>query len=1105
MEGVAMKKLLICLLFVFAASAWGQGAPPVPPPTLTDSGTFNDSEGFGVAAGKEGFGNLKVKGFIEGSNTTITKSGDSALIITTGAGGTTAYDDISDPDASGSIAFAAYTGTYTSATDEWGGLIISHTLNANIGATNLLTLAYAADGDGQGMFFKCTDNEGDTKFTIGANGNLITWGSITATGAISATGTISSADGFDAVGAVDLDYGSADVTDHTFVTNGTGTAEIVFPSGAIDGTEILDQTIKGDDVDSTGENFVFDGAYHVTSATSDSAYITIETLEDTAALRLLLAGGEMSGNITMSGAETVDGKDVSTLTDLGQTIEYTEFTATTSANWQTLVSDETGTGAWVFGTTPTLTTGVDINLAATDNVTIDARTNNRTVTVGALRLNHTPQGSTPGTRAIYVDVDANSVPSTQGIHIHYEATALAAGETGIGIDVEGLTSSSTGGDIQALKVSRSGTGSAEVHAIHVSAGVHVIDQLSGVFTSPTQAWGRDTSLTAWANLTSPDAVGSSAIDSTLFAEVDDYLYIGNTVPFNEIDFVFNTFAGNPGINPTCEFSIAGPAWTAFTPIDNTDGMRQDGGIEWAVADLTSWASVTVNSVASYYIRILRNQGGAATDPIEDRIRISVTTEYQWNNDGDLNINSLTTPLVIGGTETTSDLTLKTTSGVGTSGADMHILVGNNGATEAMTILNNGKVGVGINSPSSALHIKANTPATIGSHPAGQLIIQDPDNNVNGLAVITGYESDGAGNPDQQLWYLGSQTNSDEHVIFLNRRNANLILGTNDTPRMTIDGTGDIAVTGTVDGVDIAALNTDVAGDSATWNATSDALGTAITSTKITNGTIEPIDLNQSSKFKYGAIPYLGDSTVADSAFVTKKYVDDAAGGLTNQAVKGDHVDSTGENFVFDGAYHVTSATEDSAYITIETLEDTAALRGLKAGETWTGVHDYGGATSFELPNSANEEADAAGEVFYDTDDGGFVVYDTVFDADAFMPIRISKEATIFAPDGVNDSIPLCYIDSLMYPHGVTIVKAAIELPADAAYSMIFLVYSNADPPAYGSAIDTVTTGAGDAYKSVITGFDDASVAVGERIYLGIPATDVDWVKAMVVFYANEGD
>ncbi|KKL80430.1 hypothetical protein LCGC14_2004810, partial [marine sediment metagenome] len=47
--------------------------------------------------------------------------------------------------------------------------------------------------------------------------------------------------------------------------------------------------------------------------------------------------------------------------------------------------------------------------------------------------------------------------------------------------------------------------------------------------------------------------------------------------------------------------------------------------------------------------------------------------------------------------------------------------------DAITILDTtGFVGIGTSSPNSAFHIKANTPGTVGSHPAGQLIIQDPD-------------------------------------------------------------------------------------------------------------------------------------------------------------------------------------------------------------------------------------------------------------------------------------------------------------------------------------------------------------------------------------------
>lgn len=77
----------------------------------------------------------------------------------------------------------------------------------------------------------------------------------------------------------------------------------------------------------------------------------------------------------------------------------------------------------------------------------------------------------------------------------------------------------------------------------------------------------------------------------------------------------------------------------------------------------------------------------------------------------------------------------------------------------------------------------------------------------------------------------------------------------DTANLTTTGTldvgatsvtGNIAVTGTVDGVDVAAFNTDVAGDSGSWNATADALGTAIDSTKTTDGSISEADLTISN-------------------------------------------------------------------------------------------------------------------------------------------------------------------------------------------------------------------------------------------------------------------
>lgn len=67
--------------------------------------------------------------------------------------------------------------------------------------------------------------------------------------------------------------------------------------------------------------------------------------------------------------------------------------------------------------------------------------------------------------------------------------------------------------------------------------------------------------------------------------------------------------------------------------------------------------------------------------------------------------SVTSPMHIGGTTTTSALTLRSTSGVGTTNADIVFQVGNNGATEAMRIINSGQLGIGTSGATATVHIQ----------------------------------------------------------------------------------------------------------------------------------------------------------------------------------------------------------------------------------------------------------------------------------------------------------------------------------------------------------------------------------------------------------------
>jgi len=125
-------------------------------------------------------------------------------------------------------------------------------------------------------------------------------------------------------------------------------------------------------------------------------------------------------------------------------------------------------------------------------------------------------------------------------------------------------------------------------------------------------------------------------------------------------------------------------------------------------DLTASGSVGIGTATpAYPLDIL----STATAQLALTYDLSNYTTFQTDSLGNLTITptggSVYFSKLIGGTGTTSDLYLQTTSGVGTTGADMHFLVGNNGATEAMTILNSGYVGVGTTSPGDKLDVVGN--------------------------------------------------------------------------------------------------------------------------------------------------------------------------------------------------------------------------------------------------------------------------------------------------------------------------------------------------------------------------------------------------------------
>ena len=91
------------------------------------------------------------------------------------------------------------------------------------------------------------------------------------------------------------------------------------------------------------------------------------------------------------------------------------------------------------------------------------------------------------------------------------------------------------------------------------------------------------------------------------------------------------------------------------------------------------------------------------------------------------------PLIVGGALAGSSLSLKSTSGVGTTDY-IKFLVGNNGATEAMRIIDSGNVGIGIADPNKKLDVNGDAVLNSGgpgSRASVTNIIGSGDNGTTG--------------------------------------------------------------------------------------------------------------------------------------------------------------------------------------------------------------------------------------------------------------------------------------------------------------------------------------------------------------------------------------
>jgi hypothetical protein len=212
----------------------------------------------------------------------------------------------------------------------------------------------------------------------------------------------------------------------------------------------------------------------------------------------------------------------------------------------------------------------------------------------------------------------------------------------------------------------------------------------------------------------------------------------------------------------------------------------------------------------------------------------------------------TIPLVIGGTGTTSTLTLRSTSGVGASGADIIFQTGNNGATEAMRILNSGNVGIGTNNPTTKLHVvgsslidlsgtaSINSVIVANTGNSNFLMIKSISTNSNGLKI--------------------SANSTDDVASITNHYNAALTFGTNNIERARITAGGNLVVTG------VGGLGYGTGSGGAVTQATSRTTGVTLNKT---NGAITLVSAAGTSAWQTFTVT---NSTVAatDTVIVNQK-------------------------------------------------------------------------------------------------------------------------------------------------------------------------------------------------------------------------------------------
>jgi len=846
--------------------------------------------------------------------------------------------------------------------------------------------------------------------------------------------------------------------------------------------QITDQTITTSDIDTTASNFVFDDAYKVTSAESDSLLSTEYTV------KLLIEDSLNEYSLSAALFDTAAVVD---------TIQGMTF-ATGQITDQTITKDDIDTTAsnFVFDDAYRGTSAESDSAYTTQGELGDSATAIRGDFPAALSNQGVKGDHIDSTSENFVFDDAYKVTSAESDSLlsteytvkvliedslnEYSLSAVlfdtaATVDTIQGVISDGgyITATLTEEEVEDFIGGMLG-GTETGIAVTYEDGTNDIDFVAEVTQAEFDKIADDTTnfLTAfgwgdWSGMDFADVLGNDPdggdVDQTSLGKLE-FFDAGLYLDADADGVMLLSSDGTMSFNSTSTMVYTSDASIAFECGDGTVEITSD---DWAI----STTGTIINTAIDADNNAITNLGDGA---IDNNITIDLATLATTLTITDNESTSENNPIVFvagadpdgGSLGLESDGHLTYNPGTGTITAP--IVIADSGLVTKNSDISSGFVVFWEDSDNGTDKLRLGGPQTIG----GDVTLTLPSDDGDAGEQL---QTDGSGN---MSWESAGGSPSLEDIFNYMHPDVFDTTGFGDSVGIKA---GTITVThlgsNSVDsdelvngGVDAGHLAADVIDETKIAD-------DGINSEHYNDGSIDAVHL---------AADIIDETKIADNGIASEHY-NDGSIDLVHIAAAAYAVDI------------VTTAPVTGATDNVLVGADADVTLALDFTASW----DFGGAAGFEIPAVDDPTTNAEGEIAWDANDDAIEVYMGDEGESALLPIYQVKDFHIFAPDGIDDEICIFHVDALVYPFGIEIDQVSITLPADAAYSMVFEEWAG-DPASAQNDISTVTTGGSDAYAEEAPD-TDAAIDADDYIYLHVPSTEVDWIHGQIIFHVNDGN